>query len=172
MNKHTVIVIIASIVIAGTVGYSIWNVFAINNIKIASAEKENFSYFDLMSYEKITMCNSLPFFVNVDRFEIMMYYDNELKGTLTVKPTTIAAQSATIVDGEFRSELVADTQYLFLHLDGEFSGTQPIRIDPAKMFVVTNVNSPIIGVIPYTISHQYTGFDFYNMMKDRTDFTC
>lgn len=49
---------------------------------------------------------------------------------------------------------------------------QPIRIDPAKMFVVTNVNSPIIGVIPYTITHQYSGFEFYNMMKDRTDFSC
>ncbi|MFB5611058.1 MAG: thr operon leader peptide, partial [Nitrosopumilaceae archaeon] len=168
MNKHTAIVIIASIVIAGTLGFSLWNVFAINNLKIASEEGGYFSYFDLMNNGKITMCNSLPFFVKVDRFEIMMYYENEHKGTFTTVPTTISPQSSSIVEGEFKSDLFVDAQYLFLHLDGEFSGTQPIRIDPTKMFVVTSVDSPIIGVIPYSITHQYTGFDFYNMMKDRT----
>ena len=172
MNKHTVIVIIASIAIAGTIGYSLWNVFAISNLQIASAEKGTFAYFDLMNDGKISICNSLPLPVNLNKFEIMVFYDNEHKGTLTVNPVTILPQSSTIIEGEFRSEYFVDSQYLFLHLDGEFSGSQPIRIDPAKMFVVTNVNSPIIGVIPYTISQQYTGFDFYNMMKDRNNFSC
>ena len=169
MNKHTAIVIIASIVIGGTVGYSLWNVFAIDSLQIASVEEDHFSYFELMNDGQITMCNTLPFFVNVEKFEINMYYDNDHKGTFTTKPATISPESSSIVDGEFVSESFVDAQYLFLHLDGEFSGTQPIRLDPRKMFVVTNVDSPIIGVIPYTISHQYTGFDFYNMMKDRTD---
>lgn len=172
MNKHTVIVIIASIVIVGTVGYSFWNVYAIQSLKIASSEQGEFTYFDFMNYGKITMCNPLPFYVNVDKFEILIYYDNRQKGTFVTTPTTIAPQSSTIVEGEFTSELFEEAQYLFLHMDGEFSGEQPIRVDPTKMFVVTNVKTPIIGVIPYTITHQYTGFDFYNMMKDRTDFTC
>ncbi|HET6517643.1 MAG TPA: thr operon leader peptide [Nitrosopumilaceae archaeon] len=172
MNKHTVIVIIASIVIAGTLGYSLWNVFAIYNLQIASAEEGKFAYFDLMNNGKISMCNSLPFYVNIDKFEIVIFYDDEQKGTVTATHETIPPQSSTIIEGEFRSDFFVDAQYLFLHLDGEFSGDQPIRIDPTKMFVVTNVDSPIIGVIPYTISQQYTGFDFYNMMKDRTDFSC
>jgi hypothetical protein len=167
-----VIVIIASIVIVGSVGYSLWNVFAIDSLKIASAEPGKFAYFDLMNNGKISMCNSLPFYVNVEKFEIVIFYDNEHKGTFTVTPNTISPQSSITVEGKFRSEFFVDSQYLFLHLDGEFSGSQPIRIDPAKMFVVTKVDSPIIGVIPYTISHQYTGSDFYNMMKDRTDFSC
>ena len=158
MNKHTVIVIIASIVIVGTVGYSFWNVFAIHNLQIASAEKGKFAYFDLMNNGKITMCNSLPFYVNVEKFEILIFYDNDHKGTFTANPVSVPSQSSQTIEGEFRSEFFVDSQYLFLHLDGEFSGNQPIRIDPTKMFVVTNVNSPIIGVIPYTISHQYTGF--------------
>ena len=172
MNKHTVIVIIASIVIAGTIGYSLWNIFAIYNIQIASAEEGKFTYFDLMYNEKISMCNTLPFYVNIDKFEIVIFYDNENKGTFTANPVTISPQSSEIIEGEFRSEFFVDSQYLFLHLDGEFSGNQPIRIDPTKMFVLTNIDSPIIGIIPYTVSQQYTGFDFYNMMKDRTDFSC
>lgn len=172
MNKHTVIVIIASIIIVGAVGYSLWNVFAIYNLQIASAEEGKFAYFDLMNNGEITMCNSLPFYVNVDKFEIAIFYDNDHKGTFSAPPMTISPQSSKTIEGEFKSEFFVDAQYLFLHLDGEFSGSQPIRIDPAKMFVVTNVDSPIIGVIPYTISQQYTGFDFYNMMKDRADFSC
>ena len=172
MNKHTIIVIIASIVIAGTVGYSLWNVFAIYNIQIASAEKGQFAYFDLMNNGKISMCNALPFYVNIDKFEITIFYNNEHKGTFTANSLSIPPQTSQIVEGEFRSEYFVDSQYLFLHLDGEFSGTQPIRIDPAKMFVVTSVDTPIIGVIPYTISNQFTGFDFYNMMKNRENFSC
>ena len=172
MNKHTVIVIIASIVIGGTVGHSIWNVFAIESLKIASPEQGKFSYFDLMNDGEIVMCNSLPFYVNVEEFQIVIFYDNEHKGTFRANPTTISPQSASIIELDFRSELFVDSQYLFLHLDGEFSGTQPIRLDPTKMFVATNVDSPLIGVIPYTISHTYTGFDFYNMMKDRDNFAC
>ncbi len=172
MNKHTAIVIIASIIIGGTVGYSLWNVFAIENLKIASSEQGKFAYFDLMNNGKITMCNSLPFFVNVDRFEIVIFHDNDHKGTFTTAPTTISPQSSATTQGEFKSDLFVDSQYLFLHLDGQFSGDQPVRIDSSKTFVVTNVNSPIIGVIPYTITHQYSGFEFYNMMKDRPDFVC
>lgn len=172
MNKHTLIVIIASIVIVGAVGYSGWNVFAVENLKIASVERGNFSYFDLMNDGKIEICNSLPFFVTLDGFEIGIFYNNENKGTLTVPKTVISPESSSLVVGNFKSDLFVDAQYLFLHLDGEFSGNQPIRIDPRHMSVVTNANSPIIGVIPYTISHQYSGFEFYNMMKDRPDFTC
>ena len=172
MNKHSLIVIIASIVIVATVGYSGWNVFAVENLKIASVESGSFSYFDLMNDGKIEICNSLPFYVTLDGFEIVIFYNNENKGILTIPKTTISPQASSIVEGNFRSDLFVDTQYLFLHLDGEFSGNQPIRIDPTKMFVLTNVKSPIIGVIPYTVSHQYSGFEFYSMMKDRTDFTC
>ncbi len=38
-----------------------------------------------------------------------------------------------------------------------------------KYTAIVIIASTVIGVIPYTITHQYSGFEFYNMMKDRTD---
>jgi len=39
-----------------------------------------------------------------------------------------------------------------------------------KHAAIVIITSTVIGVIPYTITHQYSGFEFYNMMKGRTDF--
>ncbi len=41
-----------------------------------------------------------------------------------------------------------------------------------KHAAIVIIASTVIEVIPYTITHQYSGFEFYNMMKDRTDFSC
>ena len=45
MNKHTIIVIIASIVIVGPFGYSAWNIFAADQLEIRWTEGEKFDYF-------------------------------------------------------------------------------------------------------------------------------
>jgi hypothetical protein len=39
------------------------------------------------------------------------------------------------------------------------------------MFVIVNIDTPIIGVIPYSTTTQYTGFDFDKIMKVK-DFDC
>ena len=53
-----------------------------------------------------------------------------------------------------------------MHMDGQFTGEQIIRIDPREMSVVTTFDTRIIGVIPYEITISQSGFDFSQMMNE------
>ena len=115
-------------------------------------------------------CNTLPYWVSFKKFEINTFYDLENKGTFTIQPLTINPLSHVTQNGIFHSEGLNEAQYLFMQLDFEFSG-EPIRLDPNKMQIQVNIDTPIIGVIPYSTSIQYSGFDFNNIMNDK-NFDC
>jgi len=39
-----------------------------------------------------------------------------------------------------------------MHFDGMFSETAPIRIDPNRFDMIIDISTPIIGIIPYSIT--------------------
>jgi len=173
MNKHTVIVVIASVVIASAFGYSGWNIYAADQLQIKWTEEGRFSYFEMINDDDIEICNPLPFFVNFNRFDIVTFFDKEPQGTYSAFGTTIPPSSSSVVNGTFKSEVIVEAQYFFLHFDSMFSGTAPVRIDPTKFFVVTEIQTPIIGLIPYSVTKQYSGMDFWNIMNGKDgDFNC
>ena len=63
MNKHTLIVIGASIIIIGVIGFGVWNIFAADQIQFKVANEDNFRYFGLINQEKISFCKlfEIPF---------------------------------------------------------------------------------------------------------------
>jgi len=172
MNKHSVIVIIASVVIASTVGFSGWNVYAADQLQIQGPEGR-FSYYEMMSDGKIVICNPLPFFVTVNKFDIKIFFEEKDEGTYSIIAATIPPSSSTVLNGTFKSEIFLEAQYLFLHFDGMFSGASPLRIDPNKFSIVTVSQTPIIGIIPYSVNKQYSGLEFWNMMNGKIgEFQC
>ena len=60
-----------------------------------------------------------------------------------------------------------DSQRLFLIMDFQFDGGDN-RIDARQLFVLVNIDTPIIGVIPYTVEVQYSGFDFDQLMNQES----
>ena len=48
----------------------------------------------------------------------------------------------------------------------------PTRIDQEKMNVETEIQTNIIGIIPYFVTNQYPGLEFWNAMEDREDYSC
>lgn len=172
MNKHSVIVIITSIVIASAVAFSGWNVYAADQLQIQGPDGR-FSYFEMMNDGKIVVCNPLPFFVTVNQFDIVIFFEKKNEGTFSAMAATIAPSSSTALNGTFKSEIFTEAQYLFLHFDGMFSGTSPLRIDPQKFSIVTVSHTPIIGIIPFSVNKQYSGLEFWNMMNDKNGkFSC
>ena len=78
-----------------------------------------------------------------------------------------------IVNGTFSSETFSEAQYLALHFDGMFSGSAPERIDPHQLKIITQIEAPIIGVIPYTITKQYSGLFFWDELNGKIgEFNC
>lgn len=172
MNKHVVIVIIASIIIASPIVFSGWNIFAAEQLQFSRAE-ERFNYFDIINDGKISVCNPLPFYLNFNRINIVMIFDEKSKGSFGIPGTTLPPVSSSVLEGVFKSQTFEEAQYLSLHFDGMFGSSAPVRIDPSRFFIITEIQTPIIGVIPYSVTKQYSGLDFWNIMNEKNDvFSC
>lgn len=169
MNKHTAIVIIASFVIAAPFVFAAWNIYAVQQIQFLGIEEKKFNYFDMINDGEINVCNPTPFYVVFDKMDIQMIFEQRDKGIFSIQGTTLPPLSITTLEGKFTSETFEEAQYLAMHYDGMFSGSAPIRIDPSKFAISTETHTPIMGIIPYSITQQYSGFDFWNMMNDKDE---
>lgn len=96
-----------------------------------------------------------------------MIFDEKSKGSFGILGTTLPPLSSSVLEGVFKSQTFEETQYLSLHFDSMFGGSAPVRIDPSKFFIITEIQTPIIGVIPYSVTKQYSGLDFWNIMNEK-----
>ena len=171
MNKHTVIVIVASIVIALPFVYAGWNIYGAEQIQFSGAG-EKFTFFEMVNDGKINVCNTLPFYVNFDKIETMMFYEGKEKGVFSIQNIVLPPSSTANLQGVFSSEIFEEAQYLALHFDGMYSGATPVRIDPVKLDMVTEIHTSIMGIIPYSVTKQFSGIDFWNMMNENIENSC
>lgn len=170
MDRHSKIILVAIIVIIIPFAYSILNIYATEQLQFRWSDQNKFNYFALSNNGDVEFCNALPYWTSFKKFEITIFYDLEDKGTFTIQPLVINPLSHITQNGVFYSEGFSEAQYLFMQLDFEFNGG-PIRLDPDRIHVVGNMDMPIIGVIPYSTSMQYSGFDFNNIMNGE-NFDC
>lgn len=169
MNKYSIITVVAIIAIIIPFAYSILNIHAAEQMRYRWND-DRFSYFALSNNGDVEFCNTLPYWTSFKKFEITVFYDLENKGTFAIQPFTINPLSHTTQSGTFRTDEFTEAQYLFMQLDFEFNGGE-IRLDPNKMNILVNIDTPIIGVIPYSTSMQYSGFDFSQIMNGK-NFDC
>lgn len=170
MNKYSKITLVAIIAIIIPFAYSILNIYAAEKLSYRWSDQDRFDYFALSNNGNVEFCNTLPYWTSFKKFEITTFYNLENKGTFIVQPLVISPLSHATQNGIFHSDEFTEAQYLFMQLDFEFNGGA-IRLDPNKMHIVVNIDTPIIGVIPYTTSVQYSGFDF-NQIMDGKNFDC
>ena len=165
MNKYSIITAIAIIVIIIPVLYGVWSVFSAEQIQLRTPNEE-FSYFEMSSNEEIQICNPMPFYVSFNGVQIETFYTEDIKGIFEIGPTTLEPNTSQILELNFLSDNFSESQYLFMHMDGQFDGEVPIRLNPNEMAVTTTFETRIIGVIPYQTTVTQTGFDFTNMMNE------
>ena len=167
MDKHTAIVIIASIVIAIPFVYSAWNIYALDNLQLKGTDEGRYTFFDMINSGSIEICNPMPFFVHFQEYNIVIFFNEDNKGTYSIESNSISPYSSKIVNGTFSSETFTEAQYLALHFDGMFSGSAPERIDPRQLKIITQIDAPIIGVIPYSITTQFSSLFFWDELNGK-----
>jgi hypothetical protein len=170
MNKHSIITAIAIIVIVAVVVYSGLNIYATEKLKFRWSEPEKFDYLTMSNDGNMEFCNPLPYYVKFKNFQATMLYDSQNRGTFTVDSLNINPSASILQKGVFSAEEHSAAKQLFMQMDFQIDGGE-ISVDPSKMFVVVKIDSPIIGVIPYSTTIQYSGLGFDKIMKDK-DWNC
>ena len=172
VNKHSIIVIVASIVIVGTFTYSLVNALSSENVEFRWNQNGSFDYIVMMHGGNVQLCNTSEFPVSINGINMDLYFDNQKLGTYFVEPVTINPNSMIEVNGI--SDMKDNSSpIMLLFMNTEFAGTDIARIDSSKMFVQVNYNTSILGFIPITISNVYSGYEFYQIMNDaNNEFPC
>lgn len=170
MNKHSIITIIAIIIIVIPFVHSGLSIVGNQQLEYRWNNPGQFSFFTMSNSGEIEFCNTIPFWTSFQKFEIATFYDTRHLGSFVVNPTTINPLSSTVQGGTFSSDEITKTQHNFMTLDFEFDGGD-IRLDPNKFIIVIRADTPIIGIIPFSTTTQMTGFDFDRVMNSE-DLTC
>ena len=167
MNIHTIIVIVASVCIVATIGFTFWNIVMLEQIQLRVADQNDFRYFGLINEENMIVCNPSPFYITFNNLQIKMIYEGRNIGELNFPGEFLKPNSNITNKGKFSTNVFEEVQYLSMHFDAMFLDTIPTRIDPTKMVIATEIQTQIVGIIPYTIKNQYTAFEFWEKMNDK-----
>ena len=166
MNKYSVITFIAIIIIITPFAYSGLNIIGANQLEYKWNGIGEFSFFAMSNSGDIEFCNPMPFSTSFQKFQITTFYDTKNIGTYEIESTTIEPQISIVKKGNFSTEEFQSTQHMFMTLDYEFDGGA-IRVDPNKFIVVVTIQTPIMGIIPYSNTVQVSGFELDQIMKNK-----
>lgn len=160
MNRHNIIVIVASVVIAGTLGFSASGVVVAENIKFGASDGKDFRYFRVINSEKVAVCNPTILYANIYDINIHMTSNGSPIGQLSLPGGFLEAGSVNVVEGVFTSESYQRIQYLAQRFDTLSQGIILQRASPDSLIITTEVQANILGFIPYHATKSYEALDF------------
>lgn len=164
MDKHTIIVIIAALIIAGTVLYSFMGINGLNDIQLRWYQKE-FSYPNVMTGGKIELCNPTQTLINLNHFETVIFYqDNKIVTIASDAISLFPLKTESITAKSEFGENSASILPMFLNTDVAENG---MNFDLKQVSVTTSYESKFLGFIPYSVSKKYDGFEFEEIMNQR-----
>jgi len=170
MNKYSIITAIAIIVIVTPFAYSGLSIVGAQQLEYRWDNPGEFTFFTMLNQGEMEFCNTIPFWITFQKFEISTFYQSKHLGSFIVQPSTINPYSSVVQEGIFSSEEISESQHIFMTFDFMFNGGN-IRLDPNKFVIVTSVDTPILGIIPYSSTTQISGFEFDKMMNAE-DLSC
>jgi len=166
MNKYSAITFVAIIIIIIPFAYSGLNIIGANQLEYNWNSGDEFSFFEMSNNGEIEFCNPMPFPTSFQEFKIISFYDAKNIGEFKINSSMIESQSSSIQAGSFSTEEFQSTQHMFMTLDYEFNGGA-VRIDPNKFIVLVTIQTPIMGIIPYSNTVQMSGFELDQIMKNK-----
>lgn len=144
------------------------NMFAISNLQFRGQSIESLDIVDMSADTKFEICNPTFFPASFEKLEIAMNYKSTNFGTFTMWGKTIQPQSPILVDGRVNVNGQAVMQLLLAGFSSAFGGQQ-VDFDPTKMKYVANLNAPILGMIPFSVSQEYSSDEFVEMIQGGGD---
>ena len=165
MNKHSMITIIAIIIIVIPFIYSGSSILGAQQLEYRWDNPGKFSFFAMSNQGEIEFCNTIPFWISFEKFKIETFYQSKSLGSFSVNPSTINPLSSTIQEGVFSTDQMSAAQHIFMIFDFEFDGGN-IRLDPNQFIILISLDTPILGIIPYSTTTQISGLELDEMMNN------
>ncbi|MGQ0606392.1 MAG: hypothetical protein ACT4OD_05525 [Candidatus Nitrosotenuis sp.] len=167
-NKHTIVVILSIIVIAGSLGYSSLNVISAKELEFRWPH-QSFDFLSVLTGKTIEVCNNSDYPATFSKYSFTMAYDENDLGTYSTGSGGFAAHTDGVVFGKFESKDDRMSSLFFSFLDTELGGTDVTRININKMKVTTQLDTTILGVIPFSITEQYSGQEFSDLINKKSN---
>ena len=167
MNKHSVITAAAIVVIVVPFALSGLNILGAQQLEYRWSQPGEFSFFALSNDGEMEFCNTVPFWTNYQKFDILPFYADDLMGEYTVENLALDPASSEVRHGTFRSDKFTAAQHIFMTFDFEFNGGA-IRLDPNQFAVLVRTSTPILGLVPYSTVTSISGFEFDQSMNRET----
>ncbi len=164
MNKHSIITIIATIVIITTFAYSGSNIVGAQQLEYRWDNPGEFNFFTMLNHGEMEFCNTVPFWITLQKFEVSAFYKSEYLGSFVIEPLTINPYSSAVQEGIFSSKEISEAQHIFMTFDFMFNGGN-IRLEPNQFIILTSIDTHILGIIPHSHTTQISGFEFDKMMN-------
>jgi len=170
MNKYSIITAIAIIVIVTPFAYSGLSIVGAQQLEYRWDNPGEFTFFTMLNQGEMEFCNTMPFWITFQKFEISTFYQSETLGSFIVQPLTINPYSSVVQEGIFSFEEISESQHIFMTFDFMFNGGN-IRLDPNQFIILITTDTPILGIIPYSSTTQISGFEFDKIMNAE-DLSC
>jgi len=164
MNKHSIITAVSIVIIVSVFAYSGLNIIGAQQLEYSWSNPDKFSFFELSNSGEVKLCNNIPFFTSVQKFEVLTYYQGKHMGSFVTNSFTINPDSSKMQQGLFLSDTIAEAQRNFMTLDFMFNGGAE-RMDPDKFIIQIQIDTPIIGIIPYSSTTEMLGSEFDKIMN-------
>ncbi len=167
MDKHLGIVLVASAVIAASIGYSAFNVSTWEQVQIKWNERSSFSFVSFLRGGVIEVCNTSFTPLKFNQLSMVTLYQGEEVARFTTGGATVQPNSMVELAG--KTELREGTDRMVSgFIDVGNSGGKMPSLDEGAITVQTSLEANILGVIPITVTSEYTGPEFLDMIEDRS----
>lgn len=172
MDKHAWIVVLASVVIAVSVGYSSFSAVTLDQIQMKWNDRGSFDFVTMLNGGIIEVCNSSFVPLSFNQISIATFLDGEEVGRLTAGGTTVQPGSSAELRGV--GEMTGSAAGIFAsYIDTEMSGSSIAGIDPSSVAVLTSIDTSVFGMIPFSVTERHSGQEFFEMMNGKSgDYGC
>ena len=168
LNLHVLVVVVASVAIAASVGHSVLNVVALDSVQAKWNDQSNFGFMTMLNGGVIDICNTAPVPASFNGLSVIVYYRGQEAGRFDAGGTTVQPNSATSLTG--RGDVTGLAGDIFsAYVDAELTRTSITGTDANDMTAVMIMKTAVIGVIPFDVSKEYGGREFFDMMNDKHD---
>lgn len=150
-----VICIIAAIIVAA---YIVTNAYAVTTLEFRPYKHGQYVISETMVHIQAQSCNPSYFPASFSSYEINAFYNSTSIEKASISGGTISPKSSLVLGGTFTVNKPAIVALM----------SQNSQFDSTLAHVTTKIDAPIFGIIPFSITKNYLGQEFQNVVSNGT----